>query len=162
MLCYRSLSFSLVFTFLFFSSSSYFPSTHGALHFHPLSPLPSSGSGSENGVKFVVDFPWEARRSVVEGPIGEPVEGSTLVLAPKRTYRKDPLDGFKRYTQGWNISNHHYWASVGFTAAPLFFIAALWFLGFGLCVLLVSLAVLFYMLDRGSFIGARRKHWSMS
>ncbi|KAL6528870.1 hypothetical protein OROMI_029046 [Orobanche minor] len=33
-----------------------------------------------------------------------------LVLAPRKTYRKDPLDGFKRYTGGWNISNRHYWA----------------------------------------------------
>ncbi|KAG8381726.1 hypothetical protein BUALT_Bualt05G0002600 [Buddleja alternifolia] len=36
--------------------------------------------------------------------------GSSLVLAPRRTYRKDPLDGFQRYRGGWNISNRHYWA----------------------------------------------------
>ncbi|KAJ6732272.1 TRANSMEMBRANE PROTEIN [Salix purpurea] len=73
---------------------------------------------------------------VVEAPIGEPVDNSpVLVLAPKRTYRKDPLNDFKRYTGGWNISDRHYWASVGFTAAPLFAIAAVWFLVFGLCLL---------------------------
>lgn len=35
---------------------------------------------------------------------------STLVLAPRRTYRKDPLDHFQMYTAGWNITNRHYWA----------------------------------------------------
>jgi hypothetical protein len=58
-----------------------------------------------------VEFSWGARRSVVEAPISEPVEDSpVLVLAPKRTYRKDPLNDFKRYTGGWNISDRHYWA----------------------------------------------------
>ncbi|KAK4401291.1 hypothetical protein Sango_1235200 [Sesamum angolense] len=36
-----------------------------------------------------------------------------LVLAPRRTYRKDPLNHFKRYTGGWNITNPHYWAFLG-------------------------------------------------
>ncbi|KAE8056333.1 hypothetical protein FH972_013114 [Carpinus fangiana] len=57
----------------------------------------------------------------------------------ERTQRKDPLDGFKKYTRGWNISDHHYWASVGFTAVPLFVIAAVWFLAFGLCLCLISI-----------------------
>ncbi|KAF9613809.1 hypothetical protein IFM89_011978 [Coptis chinensis] len=57
---------------------------------------------------------------------------STLILAAKRTYRRDPLDNFKRYTGGWNISELHYWASVGFTAAPFFVIALAWFAIFGL------------------------------
>lgn len=75
----------------------------------------------------------------MEGPIGEPVENPLLVLAPERTYRKDPLDGFKRYTGGWNIRDRHYWASVGFTAVPFFAIAAIWFVLFGLCLLLIFL-----------------------
>ncbi|KAG5244412.1 Chaperonin [Salix suchowensis] len=95
----------------------------------PFSALPPAA-------KYEVEFSWGARRSVVEAPISEPVEDSpVLVLAPKRTYRKDPLNDFKRYTGGWNISDRHYWASVGFTAAPLFAIAAIWFLVFGLCLL---------------------------
>ncbi|KAF3782788.1 hypothetical protein EJ110_NYTH18184 [Nymphaea thermarum] len=69
---------------------------------------------------------------------GEAVkENSSFILAASRTYRKDPLDGFKRYSGGWNISSIHYWASVGFTAAPLFAIAAAWFVIFGLTLFFV-------------------------
>ncbi|OAY27436.1 uncharacterized protein LOC110602897 isoform X1 [Manihot esculenta] len=93
----------------------------------------------ENEAKYELQFSWGTRRSFVEAPLSEPVESSTLVLAPRRTYRKDPLDGFKRYTGGWNISSRHYWASVGFTAIPLFAIASVWFLGFGLCLLLLCI-----------------------
>lgn len=56
---------------------------------------------------------------------------SSLVLAAERTRRRDPLDGNKFYTGGWNISEYHYWTSVGFTAAPLFLVGAAWFLIFG-------------------------------
>nr|CAB3468538.1 unnamed protein product [Digitaria exilis] len=52
----------------------------------------------------------------------------TAVLAAERTRRKDPLDGLRYYTGGWNISNKHYLASAGFSAAPVFVLAALWFL----------------------------------
>ncbi|KAI3868401.1 hypothetical protein MKW92_023163 [Papaver armeniacum] len=65
------------------------------------------------------------------------MENSTLFLAAKRTYRRDPTDGFKRYRGGWNISDNHYWASVGFTAVPLFIIAAIWFIIFGLSLCLI-------------------------
>lgn len=33
---------------------------------------------------------------------------TTLVLAKERTRRKDLLNGFQRYTDGWNISNVYY------------------------------------------------------
>jgi hypothetical protein len=55
-------------------------------------------------------MPW---RSLVEGPTTAPVENpsfGSFVLASERTQRKDPLDGFKKYTKGWNISDRHYWA----------------------------------------------------
>lgn len=52
---------------------------------------------------------------------------TTTVLAAERTRRKDPLDGLRYYTGGWNISNRHYLASAGFSAAPVFAFAALWF-----------------------------------
>ncbi|KAK3130922.1 hypothetical protein QOZ80_6BG0499690 [Eleusine coracana subsp. coracana] len=48
-------------------------------------------------------------------------------LAAERTRRKDPLDGLRYYTGGWNISDRHYLASAGFSAAPVFVVAALWF-----------------------------------
>ncbi|KAI3951634.1 hypothetical protein MKW92_048628 [Papaver armeniacum] len=60
------------------------------------------------------------------------VDNSTLILAERRTFRKDPLDNMKKYRGGWNISEKHYWASVGFTAVPLFAIAAIWFVLFGI------------------------------
>ncbi|GMH00896.1 hypothetical protein Nepgr_002735 [Nepenthes gracilis] len=64
--------------------------------------------------------------------VAEIVDNSSLILAEDRTNRRDPTDGFKHYRGGWNISNDHYWASVGFTAAPFFVVAAAWFVIFGL------------------------------
>ncbi|XWS69297.1 hypothetical protein CRYUN_Cryun04dG0166800 [Craigia yunnanensis] len=57
---------------------------------------------------------------------------STLVLAAQRTNRPDILRHFKHYLGGWDITNRHYWASVGFTGAVGFIFAALWFVSFGL------------------------------
>lgn len=80
---------------------------------------------------------WGSRRTVAEDVTD--VSNSSLILAQERTYRKDPSDGFKYYKRGWNISESHYIYSVAFTAAPMFVIAALWFVGFGLCLLLLCL-----------------------
>jgi len=35
---------------------------------------------------------------------------SSFLLAAEQTQRKDPLDGLRYYTGGWNISDEHYWA----------------------------------------------------
>ncbi|XP_065850025.1 uncharacterized protein [Euphorbia lathyris] len=126
MLCHRFF-FSLSFSLLLSSSSL------AATSFNSFHALPPSGGKNEEKKDM------EYSSSYVEAPISEPVETSTLVLAPRRTYRKDPLNGFKRYSGGWNISDRHYWASVGYTAVPLFAISIIWFLGFGLCLLLVSI-----------------------
>ncbi|RDX59007.1 hypothetical protein CR513_61933 [Mucuna pruriens] len=67
-----------------------------------------------------------------------PYENSPLPLAAERTRRKDPLNDFNKYTYGWDISDKHYWASVAYTAVPVFSIAAVWFLGFGLCLLIIT------------------------
>lgn len=77
------------------------------------------------------------RRSLAENSTSAELSNSSFILAAQRTNRRDPLNGYKRYTGGWNISNEHYWASVGFTAAPLFVIALVWFVGFGLVLLLI-------------------------
>ncbi|CAL9048459.1 unnamed protein product [Musa banksii] len=79
------------------------------------------------------------RRFVAEVPSAgdATVHNSTFVLAAERTYRQDPMNGYQRYTGGWNIRNQHYWASVSFTAMPLFAIAVAWFLGFGIVLLLI-------------------------
>ncbi|KAL3510643.1 hypothetical protein ACH5RR_030044 [Cinchona calisaya] len=61
---------------------------------------------------------------------------STLVLAENRTIRPDVLSGFRKYRGGWDIANKHYWASVGFTGAAGFIVAVLWFISFGLALLL--------------------------
>lgn len=47
---------------------------------------------------------------VAASPEGAVAENSSFVLAAKRTYRKDPLNGFNRYIGGWNITNIDYWA----------------------------------------------------
>ncbi|PIN26008.1 hypothetical protein CDL12_01287 [Handroanthus impetiginosus] len=59
---------------------------------------------------------------------------STLVLAENRTKRPDILSRFHKYRGGWDISNKHYWASVGFTGAAAFIVAVLWFISFGLAL----------------------------
>ncbi|XP_077238005.1 uncharacterized protein LOC143879485 [Tasmannia lanceolata] len=81
------------------------------------------------------------RRSVVEKATPDPnaivVDNGSFILASERTHRRDPLDGYKHYNGGWNISNKHYWASVGVTAVPLFLIALIWFVFFGLALLFI-------------------------
>jgi hypothetical protein len=52
-----------------------------------------------------------ARRSTAEDPADTIVApNSSFVLAANRTYRRDPLNGFRKYPGGWNISEVHYWA----------------------------------------------------
>ncbi|XP_061351170.1 uncharacterized protein LOC133296239 [Gastrolobium bilobum] len=80
-------------------------------------------------------LPWKTRRSMAENDTAN----TSLILAQNRTTRKDPLDNFKRYTGGWNISNKHYIASVVFTAAPFFVVAAAWFVIFGICLSFICL-----------------------
>ncbi|KAJ1278229.1 hypothetical protein BS78_04G063200 [Paspalum vaginatum] len=63
---------------------------------------------------------------------------SSFPLAAEQTRRKDPLDGLRHYTGGWNISDEHYWASVGFTAAPVFAAAGVWFVVFGIGLFLAG------------------------
>ncbi|OMO90765.1 hypothetical protein COLO4_18901 [Corchorus olitorius] len=138
--------FTLLITFSFLSTFSTF--SHGAVSVsQPPTSLtePTSGKLVGNGSNignYLVEYP-----SAVEGPIvtaaepfpSEETSSSLVVLAAERTYRKDPLNEFKRYTGGWNIRERHYWASVAFTAVPLFAIAAIWFVGFGICLLLIIL-----------------------
>uniref|UniRef100_A0ACD5YP39 Uncharacterized protein n=1 Tax=Avena sativa TaxID=4498 RepID=A0ACD5YP39_AVESA len=63
---------------------------------------------------------------------------SPFALAAARTQRKDPLAGLRYYTGGWNISDEHYWASVGFSAAPVFAAAGIWFAVFGAALFLAG------------------------
>ncbi|KAK1437658.1 hypothetical protein QVD17_03454 [Tagetes erecta] len=61
---------------------------------------------------------------------------SPLVLAGSRTNRPDILNHLKRYPGGWDITNKHYWAAVGFTGVAAFILAILWFVCFGLAMLI--------------------------
>ncbi|KAG8656217.1 uncharacterized protein LOC110613992 isoform X2 [Manihot esculenta] len=75
---------------------------------------------------------WETRRSVL-------TENESMILAAERTHRRDPLNNFKYYKGGWSISEKHYFYSVAYTAAPLFLITAIWFLGFAVTLLLICI-----------------------
>ncbi|XP_031386962.1 uncharacterized protein LOC116200269 [Punica granatum] len=68
------------------------------------------------------------------GPMADD-QNSTILLAAKRTNRPDILHGFRRYRNGWNITDQHYWASVGFTGTFAFVLAVLWFVLFGLALM---------------------------
>lgn len=137
MFSYRSLLLSTLLT----TSTLCFSFSHGETHFPTTQTLPFSGEINEGGHDGVVYL--GTKRFLAEGPGGDesesPLNSSYLALAAKRTYRRDPLNGFKKYTGGYNITERHYWASVGFTAAPFFIIAAIWFFLFGLCLSLICL-----------------------
>ncbi|CAI5999561.1 unnamed protein product [Closterium sp. NIES-64] len=54
------------------------------------------------------------------------VNNETILLVPDRTARRDPMNGLRPYTGGWNPADQHYWAvrageagpdSVGMTAS---------------------------------------------
>lgn len=125
-------------TFFVFSAFSFSPLTSASSRLQHIQTAPTPGGGEKDGTGFVS---W--RRSVAEGitPAAPPdisLQDSTFVLAAGITYRKDPLNGYQRYTGGWNISDQHYWASVGFTATPMFIIAIVWFLAFGLVLFTIA------------------------
>lgn len=102
--------------------------------------------GIELGRPNVIDFPsGPSMRGLKQilpvlatGPVAVDANttdsNSSLILAEDRTRRPDILHKFKRYRGGWNITNKHYWASVGFTGAPGFILAILWFTIFGLAL----------------------------
>ncbi|KMT02704.1 hypothetical protein BVRB_8g192950 [Beta vulgaris subsp. vulgaris] len=91
--------------------------------------------GTSSSFPGVIKWEHNNRRSIAETTEGN----SSLILAAKNTHRRDPFDHFNRYTGGWNISDKHYWASVAFTAAPFFIIAAVWFVFFGLSLICTCL-----------------------
>ncbi|KAD4384548.1 hypothetical protein R6Q59_011316 [Mikania micrantha] len=84
---------------------------------------------------------------------------ASLVLAQERTTRKDPLDKFKKYRGGWNIKERHYWASVAFTGAPFFVVAAAWFVFFGL---FLSLTCVYYCCCRKEAFGYSKTAYTIS
>ncbi|RDY03934.1 hypothetical protein CR513_12411, partial [Mucuna pruriens] len=105
---------------------------------HLISALSPSGS-SKHPIKIILGEenlgPWKNEvTQVALAP--RPGTKGTLVLAANRTNRPDILRGFRRYQGGWDIANHHYWASVGFTGVAGFILAVLWFISFGLALVI--------------------------
>ncbi|XP_041012948.1 uncharacterized protein LOC121256276 [Juglans microcarpa x Juglans regia] len=105
-----------------------------------ISALPRNGLHSDS-LKSIIGQenlgPWKngiSEAAQAPGPASDDATQSTLTLAANRTNRLDILRGFRRYRGGWDIANRHYWASVGFTGAPAFVLAVLWFISFGLCL----------------------------
>ncbi|KAK4260723.1 hypothetical protein QN277_003801 [Acacia crassicarpa] len=101
-----------------------------------------SGSSEHDSVKFILGEenlgPWKneiEQAALAPGPAVDSHQG-TLVLAANRTKRPDILNHFRQYRGGWDITNQHYWASVGFTAAAGFILAVLWFISFGLALII--------------------------
>uniref|UniRef100_M1CGR3 Transmembrane protein n=1 Tax=Solanum tuberosum TaxID=4113 RepID=M1CGR3_SOLTU len=128
MLCKWPMLLSLLTIFIFFSN---FTHGDGGTDSHFQSPPLSDEFRKGRNEVF--------SRLYAEGPniVEPPVQSSSLILAAERTYRKDPLNGFKRYNGGWNINDRHYWASVAYTAVPFFITALIWFVIFGLCLLFI-------------------------
>nr|GMD24861.1 uncharacterized protein LOC109156800 [Ipomoea batatas] len=80
-----------------------------------------------------IDGVLNADLAQAPGPANEGLT-STLVLAGNRTKRPDILARFRKYRGGWDIANKHYWASVGFTGAAGFILSVVWFVSFGLAL----------------------------
>ncbi|CAI5496699.1 unnamed protein product [Closterium sp. Naga37s-1] len=67
------------------------------------------------------------RRALQASPL------QNVTLAPNRTHRKNPLDGFNYYTGGWNPSSKDYWASVVWSVVYAPLLGLLWvILGLGI------------------------------
>ncbi|CAN8287818.1 unnamed protein product [Cochlearia groenlandica] len=117
---------------------------HGASTTYILPPT-QPPTGLSSAMKFITaDAPLNGLSYNNNNPPQVTEEDPSLALASQRTFRKDPSNGFQKYTGGWNISNHHYWASVSYTAVHLFVVATVWFLGFGICLLVMCVCHICY------------------
>eukprot|EP00268_Persea_americana_P045738 TRINITY_DN4680_c1_g2_i7.p1 TRINITY_DN4680_c1_g2~~TRINITY_DN4680_c1_g2_i7.p1 ORF type:complete len:549 (-),score=68.72 TRINITY_DN4680_c1_g2_i7:556-2202(-) len=97
--------------------------------------FPTRIGGSHNFILGENFSPWTTgflQFPPASGPAYAPDAKSPFVLAANRTDRPDVLNGFRHYRGGWDITNRHYWASVGFTGAAGFILAFLWFVSFGM------------------------------
>uniref|UniRef100_A0A5B7BHK8 Uncharacterized protein n=1 Tax=Davidia involucrata TaxID=16924 RepID=A0A5B7BHK8_DAVIN len=130
---YRSNPFFLLILLFFFISSTFFSVSYGASHLHHLPHTQIPEFVDEREFNGVVE--WNTRRFVAETSNNS----TTLILAANRTHRRDPCNGFKYYTGGWNITNQHYFSSVAFSAAPPFIIAVIWCIVVGLCLCCICL-----------------------
>ncbi|KAK4538969.1 hypothetical protein RGQ29_032094 [Quercus rubra] len=85
-------------------------------------------------VIFALSFPEIAGQTILSSGFitGRNLLQTDNVLEPIRqsddTVRVDPLDHFKKYRGGYNITNKHYWSSTIFTGSYGYFIGVLWLL----------------------------------
>ncbi|OIW15123.1 hypothetical protein TanjilG_08610 [Lupinus angustifolius] len=106
-----------------------------------ISALSTSGS-TRHSMKFILGdenlgpLKNEFTQVALAPSPGTDAPASTLVLAANRTNRPDILRRFHIYRGGWDIANRHYWASVGFTGVAGFILAFLWFILFGLALMI--------------------------
>ncbi|KAF5195314.1 envelope glycoprotein B [Thalictrum thalictroides] len=107
----------ILFCFLFFSIISITAALRGF-------------NGVERGSKNLITD-QEYFETLAPSPSPSPQK---VVLARRRTQRPDILQGFKRYKGGWDLTNRHYWASVGFTGLAGFVPAFIFFVSFGILV----------------------------
>ncbi|KAL3825415.1 hypothetical protein ACJIZ3_021444 [Penstemon smallii] len=116
---------------------------------HPRDPF-NSILGEEN----MGSWRDEILSSNTEAP-GPAYDTSALLLAENRTKRPDILSRFHKYRGGWDIANKHYWASVGFTGAAAFILAILWFISFGLAL------VVYHFCGWKVNINGKESSWSL-
>ncbi|KAE9618708.1 hypothetical protein Lal_00047765 [Lupinus albus] len=112
---------------MFLSLSSISASSSSGLMKHHIKFLLGEGEESFGS--------WENEVTQM-APAPGPQSDDALVLAAKRTRRPDILKGFRRYRGGWDIVDRHYWASVGFTGAAGFILSVIWFVSFGLALVI--------------------------
>ncbi|XP_050234576.1 uncharacterized protein LOC126682855 [Mercurialis annua] len=130
MLCIKSLPILLIFsTFISVSLGTSQIQLQSTLHFQ----------GIIEEREYDVLSSATKKRFVLEGDNVEFSDNKSMILAAKRTHRKDPFDNFKYYKGGWNISEKHYFYSVAFTTAPLFILAMIWFLGYAVTLLIICI-----------------------
>uniref|UniRef100_A0A803PBI1 Uncharacterized protein n=1 Tax=Cannabis sativa TaxID=3483 RepID=A0A803PBI1_CANSA len=113
------------------------------LGFGCLSSVSADNGGIRDRREFILGGeenlgPWKneiSELAAAPGPARDEPQ-TTLVLAANRTNRPDILRNFRRYRGGWDITSRNYWASVGFTGSAAFILAVLWFISFGLVLVI--------------------------
>ncbi|URE40238.1 hypothetical protein MUK42_06160 [Musa troglodytarum] len=83
--------------------------------------------------------------------IGDVNISEPLSALSARTHRVDPLNSFKKYKGGYNITNTHYWSSTIYTGRYGYIIGAIWIIGG-----LVYASIL--LITRTRFVNKESKH----
>ncbi|KAI7745233.1 hypothetical protein M8C21_029921 [Ambrosia artemisiifolia] len=122
--CFSLLVFIFIFSFVLFCASAITPQQNDQV----------KSILEEDSLGHWRDGILSSSAAEAPGPADEP--SGALVLAGSRTKRPDILNRFRRYQGGWDITDKHYWASVGFTGTAPFILAILWFVLFGLAMII--------------------------